>query len=102
MDRAVTPIAHEHRCAAPARHAGTGWVISEPAGRDTDGRATWPFSRPSRSPSRSGAGCEDRRHHGAGLRLCAARQRPAAPAEVVHEQPLEPLLPGFLCASPAP
>jgi DNA-binding NtrC family response regulator len=36
-----------------------------------------------------------------GFELCAARQRPAAPAEVVHEQPLEPLLPGFLCASPA-
>ena len=36
-----------------------------------------------------------------GFELCAARQRPAAPAEVVHEQPLEPLLPGFPCASPA-
>ena len=36
-----------------------------------------------------------------GFDLCAARQRPAAPAEIVHEQPLEPLLPGFLCASPA-
>jgi DNA-binding NtrC family response regulator len=36
-----------------------------------------------------------------GFELCAARQRPAAPTEIVHEQPLEPLLPGFLCASPA-
>ena len=36
-----------------------------------------------------------------GFDLCTARQRPAAPAEIVHEQPLEPLLPGFLCASPA-
>jgi DNA-binding NtrC family response regulator len=36
-----------------------------------------------------------------GFELCAARQRPAAPAEIAHEQPLEPLLPGFLCASPA-
>ena len=36
-----------------------------------------------------------------GFALCSARQRPAAPAEIVHEQPLEPLLPGFLCASPA-
>ena len=36
-----------------------------------------------------------------GFELCAARQRPAAPTEIAHEQPLEPLLPGFLCASPA-
>ena len=36
-----------------------------------------------------------------GFALCTARQRPAAPAEIVHEQLLEPLLPGFLCASPA-
>ena len=36
-----------------------------------------------------------------GFDLCAARQRPVAPAEVIHEQPLEPLIPGFLCASPA-
>jgi DNA-binding NtrC family response regulator len=36
-----------------------------------------------------------------GFELCAARQRPAAPIEAVHEQRLEPLLPGFLCASPA-
>jgi DNA-binding NtrC family response regulator len=36
-----------------------------------------------------------------GFDLCNARQRPPAPAEIVHEQPLEPLLPGFLCASPA-
>ncbi len=36
-----------------------------------------------------------------GFDLCAARQRPAAPAEIAYEQPLEPLLPGFLCASPA-
>ena len=38
---------------------------------------------------------------GQGFELCNARLRPAAPAEIVHEQPLEPLLPGFLCASPA-
>ena len=36
-----------------------------------------------------------------GFDLCSARERPSAPAETVHEQPLEPLLPGFLCASPA-
>jgi hydrogenase-4 transcriptional activator len=36
-----------------------------------------------------------------GFDLCAARLRPMVTAEIAHEQPLEPLLPGFLCASPA-
>jgi DNA-binding NtrC family response regulator/tetratricopeptide (TPR) repeat protein len=36
-----------------------------------------------------------------GFDLCDARDRPAAPATIVMERQLEPLLPGFVCASPA-
>ena len=38
---------------------------------------------------------------GQGFELCAARERPAAQLEAAHDQPLEPLLPGFLCAGAA-
>jgi hydrogenase-4 transcriptional activator len=36
-----------------------------------------------------------------GFELCAARERPVAPSEVALDRSLEPLLPGFLCASAA-
>ena len=36
-----------------------------------------------------------------GFELCGARERPGTPAESAHERPLEPLLPGFVCASAA-
>ncbi len=81
---------------------GTGWVVSEPAGRDQDGAryvavlSSHPVADALRRRLRMIAAIATQ-----GFDLCAARQRPAAPAEAAHEQPLEPLLPGFLCASPA-
>jgi hydrogenase-4 transcriptional activator len=36
-----------------------------------------------------------------GFELCSARERPAEPAPGVIERSLEPLIPGFVCASPA-
>ena len=84
------------------RTHGTGWVVSEQAGRDVDGPRFVAIlsprvpADPLRRRLRMIAAIAAQ-----GFELCAARQRPAAPVEVVYEQPLEPLLPGFLCASPA-
>jgi hydrogenase-4 transcriptional activator len=36
-----------------------------------------------------------------GFDLCGVRDRPTAPVDATTERPLEPLLPGFLCASAA-
>jgi DNA-binding NtrC family response regulator/tetratricopeptide (TPR) repeat protein len=87
---------------ALGRSHGTGWVVSEQTGSDTDGPrfvavlSPRPVADPLRRRLRMIAAIAAQ-----GFDLCAARQRPAAPTEAVHEQPLEPLLPGFLCASPA-
>jgi hydrogenase-4 transcriptional activator len=102
---------------AIGRTQGTGWVVSEPTGRDGDA----PRYVAVLSPRPVGESMRRRLRMIAtivaqGFALCTARQRPAAmsgldirpaafmraaPVEIVHEQPLEPLLPGFLCASPA-
>lgn len=36
-----------------------------------------------------------------GFELCSARERPGPAAAATTERPIEPLIPGFLCASPA-
>jgi DNA-binding NtrC family response regulator len=77
-------------------------VIAQQSGRDVDGPrfvailSPRPVAEPLLRRLRLIAAVA-----GQGFELCAARQRPAAPTEIAHEQPLEPLLPGFLCASPA-
>ena len=87
---------------AVGRSHGTGWVVSEQMGRDIDGPRyvavllPHPVADALRRRLRMIATIAAQ-----GFALCTARQRPAAPAEIVHEQLLEPLLPGFLCASPA-
>ena len=87
---------------AVGRSHGTGWVVSQQTGRDVDGPRFVAILSP-----RPVADSLRRRLRliaaiaAQGFDLCAARQRPVAPAETAHEQPLEPLLPGFLCASPA-
>jgi DNA-binding NtrC family response regulator len=87
---------------AAGRSHGTGWVVSEQTGRDAYGPrflailCTRPVPDTLRRRMRMIAAIAAQ-----GFDLCAARQRPAAPAEIAHEHPLEPLLPGFLCASPA-
>ena len=87
---------------AVGRSHGTGFVVAEQTGRDVDGPrfvailSPRPVADPLRRRLRMIAAIASQ-----GFDLCSARQRPAAPAEIAHEQPLEPLLPGFLCASPA-
>jgi hydrogenase-4 transcriptional activator len=87
---------------AVGRSHGTGWVLSQQTGRDVDGPrfvailSPRPVADSLRRRMRMIAAIAAQ-----GFDLCSARQRPAAPTEIVHEQPLEPLLPGFLCASPA-
>jgi DNA-binding NtrC family response regulator/tetratricopeptide (TPR) repeat protein len=87
---------------ALGRSHGTEWAVSEAIGRDVDGPryvalvTSGPLTDPLRRRLRMIAAVASQ-----GFELCSARQRPAAPAEIVYEQPLEPLLPGFLCASPA-
>ena len=87
---------------AVGRSHGTGWVASELLGRDVDGPrhaailSLKPVPDSLRRRLRMIAAVAAQ-----GFELCSARQRPVVPAETVHEQPLEPLLPGFLCASPA-
>jgi DNA-binding NtrC family response regulator/tetratricopeptide (TPR) repeat protein len=87
---------------AVGRSHGTGWVISQQTGRDIDGArfvailSPRPIADPLRRRLRMIAAIASQ-----GFDLCTARQRPAAPTEIAHEQPLEPLLPGFLCASAA-
>jgi DNA-binding NtrC family response regulator/tetratricopeptide (TPR) repeat protein len=87
---------------ALGRAHGTGWVLSEQAGMEGDAPryiailSRRPIANPLHRRLRMIAAIAAQ-----GFELCAARQRPAPPAEIVHEQPLEPLLPGFLCASPA-
>jgi hydrogenase-4 transcriptional activator len=87
---------------AVGRSHGTGWVVAEQAGRDHDGLryaailSLRPVADPLQRRLRMIAAIAAQ-----GFELCAARHRPVAPAEIVHEQPLDPLLPGFLCASPA-
>ncbi len=81
---------------------GTGWVISQQAGRDVSGPrfiailSAREIAEPLRRRLRMIAAIAAQ-----GFALCSARQHPAAPTEIAHEQPLEPLLPGFLCASPS-
>ena len=36
-----------------------------------------------------------------GFELCGARERPSQAVDQHNERPLEPLLPGFICASAA-
>ena len=90
---ATQAVGHSH---------GTGWVLSQEAGRDVDDlrfvaiRSPRPIAEPLRRRLRMIAAIAAQ-----GFDLCAARHRPPAPQEIVQDQPLEPLLPGFLCASPA-
>jgi DNA-binding NtrC family response regulator len=74
----------------------------EPLGRDPEGprfavvTSTRAFSAPARQRFRTL--CAVLRQ---GFDLCAARERPVEAGSGALERPLEPLLPGFVCASPA-
>ena len=81
---------------------GAGTLIAEPIGREPDGprHAVLATSRPMGHPQirrvRMMAAVARQ-----GFDLCGVRDRPTAPVDATTERPLEPLLPGFLCASAA-
>jgi len=83
-----------------SREYGEGMLMTEPLGRDHDvprlcavvaaggltedaGRRLRMFAAVARQ----------------GFELCGARERPPLAVEQINERPLEPLLPGFICAS---
>jgi hydrogenase-4 transcriptional activator len=85
-----------------SREYGDGLLFTESLGSDFDG--------PRRCAAVSARGLTDaalRRLRmiatvaRQGFELCGARKRPPQAAEPINERPLEPLLPGFVCASGA-
>ncbi|HTH25984.1 MAG TPA: sigma 54-interacting transcriptional regulator [Vicinamibacterales bacterium] len=81
---------------------GAGVLIVEPIGREPDGprHAVLATARPLGHPQirrvRMMAAVARQ-----GFDLCGVRDRPTAAVDATGERPLEPLLPGFLCASAA-
>ena len=91
------------RAAASGSHAyGPGLLLSSPLGRDYDAERCCVIATP-----RSLGHPAMRRFRmitavaRQGFDLCAERDRPAQLIEPIIERPLEPLLPGFVCASVA-
>jgi DNA-binding NtrC family response regulator/tetratricopeptide (TPR) repeat protein len=90
------------RTIARSRGTGSGWSSVEPLGHESDGPrlAVIVGNRP-----RTDTSMRRLRTITAvarqGFELCTARERPIVAAEHQSERSLEPLLPGFLVASPA-
>jgi DNA-binding NtrC family response regulator/tetratricopeptide (TPR) repeat protein len=84
------------------RSYGDGLLVTEPLGRDYDGVRYCTVA----SPCTLGMPAMRRLRMitavaRQGFELCGARERPPQPVEAVVERPIEPLLPGFVCASAA-
>jgi hydrogenase-4 transcriptional activator len=81
---------------------GTGLLLSHSLGRDFDGErfcaiaSPRPLGHPALRRFRMIAAVARQ-----GFELCGARERPPQALELSIERPLEPLLPGFVCASAA-
>jgi DNA-binding NtrC family response regulator len=81
---------------------GAEFLLSEPLGRDHDGPRSctvvvpWRLTESARRRFRMFVAVARQ-----GFELCGARERPAQVPEQSNERPLEPLLPGFVCASAA-
>jgi hydrogenase-4 transcriptional activator len=90
------------RAAAHGNAYGRGTVLVEPLGRDAEGprfglvASPRPIGHPVMRRLRMIASVARQ-----GFALCAARDRPAAVADLAVDRSLEPLLPGFLSASAA-
>jgi DNA-binding NtrC family response regulator/tetratricopeptide (TPR) repeat protein len=90
------------RMAVTGAAYGPGVLLLEPVGRDSDGPRSVAIasSRPAGHPVmrrvRMMAAVARQ-----GFDLCGARENGSAAADPVSERPLEPLLPGFVCASAA-
>ena len=90
------------RAAAVGATYGAGSLVTEALGKDQEGTRTAvvvssrPITDAARRRLRIIASVASQ-----GFELCAARERRPVAPEPSHESPLEPLLPGFLCASAA-
>ena len=85
-----------------SRQYGEGLLLTESLGRDHDGPRACTIVAAGRLP---GVTLRRLRMFAAvarqGFELCGARERPAQAVEQLNERPIEPLLPGFICASAA-
>ncbi len=83
-----------------SREYGPGLLVTEPIGKDHDGIRSCTLVTSHRLPDEA---LRRFRMFTAvarqGFELCRARERPSAHVETSTERPLEPLLPGFICAS---
>jgi len=85
-----------------SRVYGDGGLLVEPLGKEHDGPRRCVIAAPERLGD-----AEMRRFrmfaHIArqGFELCGLRDRPGPAVEITNERPLEPLIPGFICASAA-
>src|SRR5688572_11166059 len=85
-----------------SREYGEGVLLTEPLGKEHDGPRRCVIA--ARKPLNDAAVRRFRTFaHIArqGFELCGMRDRPATAIETSNERPLEPLLPGFICASAA-
>jgi DNA-binding NtrC family response regulator/tetratricopeptide (TPR) repeat protein len=97
MARGIATAAAQGR-----REFGAGFVITESLGRDHDGArscSVFVVDRPSDDVMRRLRMFTAVARQG--FELCGVRERPPQLIEQVNERPLEPLLPGFICASAA-
>ena len=85
-----------------SREYGEGLLLTESLGRDHDGPRACTIVAARRLTD---AATRRLRMFAAiarqGFELCGVRERPAQAVEQIAERPLEPLLPGFVCASAA-
>jgi DNA-binding NtrC family response regulator len=85
-----------------SRGYGDGMLLTEGLGRDNDGVRMCTVVAAGRLPD---SAARRLRMFAAvarqGFELCGARERPPLAVEQINERPLEPLLPGFICASGA-
>jgi DNA-binding NtrC family response regulator/tetratricopeptide (TPR) repeat protein len=85
-----------------SREYGDGLLVTEPLGRDYDGARSCTIVAARRL---SDAALRRLRMFTAvarqGFELCGVRERPPQALEPINERSLEPLLPGFVCASAA-
>ena len=84
------------------REYGEGLLLSEPLGKDYDGPRTCTIVAARRltehAARRLRMFASVARQ---GFELCGVRERPPLAVEQINERPLDPLLPGFICASAA-
>ena len=85
-----------------SREYGESLLLTEPLGSDYDGPRTCAIVAAERMTPDA---ARRLRMFAAvarlGFELCAARERPRQAVELLNERPIEPLLPGFICASAA-